>query len=340
MSTQAEIDLEARIGELERQLAELSAKVNPLYSGGMDRYIHSGYLQWDGINLRLDKNGIQLPADGVNRSILFFLQELAADPTAVLRKSQLIGNVSDSAANIIMAAATSGASVSAAVQANASSFLTYWTASMGGNVYQMDFQASSGSDWGLLTLTKGYLRIVGGSSDPAGAGDGSIWYNTTTDKLYARINGATVELGGGGGMSLIVKEADETVLNSTTLQDDDELLFAVAANEVWQFEGVLIVNAHPAPDIKLTFTGPTGAVGSYGLISQDTSNNTVVGAAALGNATGIATAAQLKAIRFWGGIHNGSTAGSLKLQWAQNTADAGTNIYVQAGSYIKYMKET
>jgi len=339
MSTQQELDLEARLADMERQLAELAAKVNPLYSGGMDRYIHSGYLQWDGINLRLDKNGIQLPADGVNRSILFFLPELAADPTAVLRKSQLIGNVSDSAANIIMAAATSGASVSASVQANASSFLTYWTASMGGNVYQMDFQASSGSDWGLLTLTKGYLRIVGGSSDPAGAGDGSIWYNTTTDKLYARINGATKELGG-GGMSLIVKEANESVLNSTTLQDDDELLFAVAANEVWQFEGVLNVDASSNPDIKITFTGPSGSVGSYGCISQDISNNTVAGSAALGGTTVIATAAQNKVIRYWGAIHNGANAGNLTLQWAQNTADAGAQITVRAGSYIKYQVET
>lgn len=197
MSTQAEIDLEARIGDLERQIAELSAKVNPLYSGGMDRYIHSGYLQWDGINLRFDKNAIQIPANGVNRTVLYFLQALTTDPSSVLRKSQLIGNVSDSAANIIMASGTSGVSVSGAVQANASSFLAYWTASMGGSVYQLDFQASSGSDWGLLTLTKGYLRIVGESSDPAGVADGSIWYNTADDKLKARINGVTVELGGG-----------------------------------------------------------------------------------------------------------------------------------------------
>lgn len=339
MSTQQELDLEARLADMERQLAEMAAKVNPLYSGGMDRYIHSGYLQWDGINLRLDKNGIQLPADGVNRSILFFLQKLATDPTAVLRKSQLIGNVSDSAANIIMNAATSGASVSAAAQANASSFLAYWTASMGGSVYQLDFQALSGADWGLLTLTKGYLRIVGGSSDPAGVADGAIWYNTTTNKLYARINGTTVDLGG-GGMSLIVKEANESLINSTTLQDDDELLFAVAANEVWQFEGVLQVDASSSPDIKLTFTGPSGSVGSYGCIAQDTSNNIVVGSTTLGNTTGIATAAQNKIVRYWGAIHNGANAGNLTLQWAQNTLDAGAQIHVRAGSYIKYQKET
>lgn len=45
MSTQAEIDLEARIGDLERQLAEVAAKVNPLWAGGGDLLARSGYLR-------------------------------------------------------------------------------------------------------------------------------------------------------------------------------------------------------------------------------------------------------------------------------------------------------
>ena len=42
---------------------------------------------------------------------------------------------------------------------------------------------------------------------------------------------------------VIRKSADETVNNSTTLQDDDELLFPIAANEVWYFEFFLLIQS-------------------------------------------------------------------------------------------------
>lgn len=321
MTTQQELDLQARLADMERQLAELAAKVNPLYSGGMDRYIHSGYLQWDGIGMRFDDNGQQvLIPDGNSVNSQFWVARLSNNPSLppVGPKIQI-----------------GGAWTTSSPERVTYSILAALTPTSIGNGPNSALTMQGRDDLALVQLAADF------QDDGAG-----IYFKLVDDASNPRIvwslDGGSNEytLQPGGGMSLIVKETDEAVLNSTTLQDDDELLFAVAANEVWQFEGVLIVNAHPTPDIKLTFTGPTGAVGSYGLISQDTSNNTVVGAAALGNVTGIATAAQLKAIRFWGGIHNGSTAGSLKLQWAQNTADAGASIYVQAGSYIKYMKET
>lgn len=198
MTTQQELDLEARLADMERQLAEMAAKVNPLYSGGMDRYIHSGYLQWDGINLRIDKNGIQLPSNGAERAVLYFVKALTANSTSALPKSKLVGDVSDTLANMIVYADTSGVSTSALVQATASAFRTYWSASIGAALYQVDFHATSGDALAVLQLTNAYLRINGGSADPVGVADGSIWYNTTTDKLYARINGVTKELGGGG----------------------------------------------------------------------------------------------------------------------------------------------
>ena len=82
MSTQQELDLEARIGDLERQLAEMAAKINPLYAGGMDRYIHSGYLQWDGIGMRFDDNGQQvLIPDGNSVNSQFWVARLSNNPS-------------------------------------------------------------------------------------------------------------------------------------------------------------------------------------------------------------------------------------------------------------------
>lgn len=140
-------------------------------------------------------------------------------------------------------------------------------------------------------------------------------------------------------MSLIVKEADETVNNSTTLQDDDELLFSVAANEVWQFEGVLNLSAPSDGDIKLTFTGPSGAVGSFSGVYVDVSGGEDADAAALGTSVSLTSLNNGRIVKFQGGIHNGANAGSLTLQWAQATALVG-DTKVLAGSYIKYQRET
>lgn len=146
---------------------------------------------------------------------------------------------------------------------------------------------------------------------------------------------------GGAGMSLLVKEANETVNNSSTMQNDDELLFAIAANEVWQFEGVLFITSTTAtPDFRIGFTGPAGAVGSFGAILGDTATgNADAGSAALGTAVDFASANVFTIVRFWGGIHNGANAGNLTLQWAQSAATA-ENTTVRAGSYIKYQIET
>ena len=142
-------------------------------------------------------------------------------------------------------------------------------------------------------------------------------------------------------MSVVIKTADETVNNSVTLQDDNVLLFAAAANEKWQFEGVLILTAvNTTPDFKMTFTGPAASVGSWAAIFSDETTVAVdAGSAALGTAQSFVSAQVPRIVRFWGAIANGANAGNLTLQWAQDTATA-VNTQVLAGSYIKYQKQT
>lgn len=162
-------------------------------------------------------------------------------------------------------------------------------------------------------------------------------YFTGTD-----VEAALQELGaasGGGGMSLIVKDADETVNSNTTVQDDDDLLFSVAANEKWQFEGVLFVTSAATPDFKMTFSGPSGAVGAYGLLLNDGASAAAEDTASLATDSTVTIAGTSPVIiRFWGAIANGANTGSLKLQWAQDTSDAA-NTTVLAGSYIKYQEQ-
>ncbi len=73
--------------------------------------------------------------------------------------------------------------------------------------------AATGSVAQFIGSTSMAIQLFPGA-DPPALDDGYIWYNATDDKLYARINGATVELGGGG--SVIGSEVFRTTLDPTT----------------------------------------------------------------------------------------------------------------------------
>lgn len=312
--------MQARLADMERQIAELAAKVNPLYSGGMDRYIHSGYLQWDGIGMRFDDNGQQvLIPDGNSVNSQFWVAKLSNNPSLppVGPKIQI-----------------GGAWTTSSPERVTYSILAALTPTSIANGPNSALTMQGRSDLALVQLAADfeddgagvYFKLVDDASNPR-----IVW------SLDGGVNENTL---GGGGMSLIVKEANETVNNSNTLQDDDELLFAVAANEVWQFEGVLALSTNATPDFQLTFTGPAGAVGSFTAIYGDVaSGNVDAGSGGLANAVGLASANAGAMVRFWGGIHNGANAGNLTLRWAQLTADASATT-VLAGSYLKYQKES
>lgn len=191
---------------------------------------------------------------------------------------------------------------------------------------------------GYLDLFGERLRLGGDTSDPASLADGDVWYRSDTDKLYARINGVNVDIGG-AGMSLIVKAPDETVNNSAALQDDDDLLFAVAANESWQFEGTFFWTGNGTADLKLTFAGPAGSAGAWAVEQDPLDATAEADGDELGTTGLLSGTSGRRKVHFWGAIANGANAGSLKLQWAQNTADA-SDTTIHAGSYIKYQRET
>lgn len=54
----------------------------------------------------------------------------------------------------------------------------------------------------------------------------------------------------GSPWTTVVKQADETVTNSTTMQDDDALTFALAANTTYLFRAVIFFNTPAAADYK------------------------------------------------------------------------------------------
>jgi len=142
------------------------------------------------------------------------------------------------------------------------------------------------------------------------------------------------------GLVLVRKTANEAVAVSATLQDDDHLFFALAANETWIFELLLWVAGPTAADIKLAFTVPTGATliwsgHGHNLNVVLTDEGTIVNPPAEASGTSLAFGTQGTKVplRLFGMVVNGANAGNLQLQWAQNGATGTTTVY--ANSWLK-----
>lgn len=123
----------------------------------------------------------------------------------------------------------------------------------------------------------------------------------------------------------VVKTADETVNNSASLQDDDELKFDVGANQKWCGLIFLRHNTGTTPDIKVDFSVPSGA----SVYTAHTNENSKSGGAvAILTGTGNNAYMMLSFL-----VVVSSTAGTVNMQWAQNTADA-SDTKVLAGSML------
>ena len=152
----------------------------------------------------------------------------------------------------------------------------------------------------------------------------------------AGATGATGETGAAGNSAVMVrKTADESVSN-TTLQNDDVLKIALAANDAYEFSGFLIVNSTSAtPDIKVTFTVPTGATIRWfgeGFGEAYVASTNVVSASGT-TFTVTLLANTLANVKFSGIVTNSTTAGNLQLQYAQNQSNPAA-VTVQARSFL------
>lgn len=136
------------------------------------------------------------------------------------------------------------------------------------------------------------------------------------------------------GFAYVRKTGDETVNGSDVLQNDDALLFAIGANEVWEFEFVLQTDSGTTPDFKHGISLPAGAtlLGVASLFSTALAHtiSTITGAAVSSGGAGAGTNLPLV---LKGVVVNGANAGTVQLQWAQNTANA-SDTKVKANSYV------
>lgn len=189
----------------------------------------------------------------------------------------------------------------------------------------------------LGAATHGQLPIGNTGSAPTlaalTAGD-----NMTVTNAAGSITLAANPGTGLSAIDLIIKASPETVNGSDTLQNDDELLAALVANETVVFECFLFMTSGSTPDIKFAFTIPTSAaiIWSPGHSVYLNTSEAAVGSVtttASGTAASAAGQGGQRLITLVGIVVNSTNAGNLTLQWAQNTSDA-SNTTIAANSYM------
>lgn len=142
-----------------------------------------------------------------------------------------------------------------------------------------------------------------------------------------------VVLGGGVAQSPVIvrKPSNESVTSSTTLQNDDDLKFAIAANEVWMFELFLLVSGHVDGDLKVDFAVPAGASGSYSgmlLATAAVANDEIVlmTEKAIESDQAMGVMAAITGIKIFGTVVNGGTGGDVQFRWAQNASNGTATV--------------
>ena len=150
---------------------------------------------------------------------------------------------------------------------------------------------------------------------------------------------------GSNPYTIIVKSADQTVFNSTTLVDDTELQFPVTANTKYYFELIIFYLTAPLADLKFRVTGPTGAT----FVALSRRANTPGGSSF--TAVAVDPAFHTSDVLLLGSgsdtspgyifiqavAHIGATAGTIKFTWAQNNAVLTTST-VKASSKLEFLE--
>ena len=136
----------------------------------------------------------------------------------------------------------------------------------------------------------------------------------------------------------VEKPTDQSVTSSTTLVNDTALSAAVAASATYLFYCYLDYEGGTggSSDLKFQWTVPASATLRFTLIGTDASNATVVSSTKSDTTSYTlrsAGAATLQAALMIGSLVVASTAGTLQLQWAQNTS-SGTATKVHAQSFL------
>lgn len=136
-----------------------------------------------------------------------------------------------------------------------------------------------------------------------------------------------------------VVDADQTVTNSATLVTVPQLTIPIGINERVIFRAVLFYTGTATGDLKYRFDVPASPT-LYRLFAEEqaadgTSVVTSVLTAEADDNVLFASGTE-GVVRVTGILQNGSTAGQVIFQFAQNSATSGQSAVIRAGSFLEY----
>lgn len=136
------------------------------------------------------------------------------------------------------------------------------------------------------------------------------------------------------GIVFARKAANEDVTSSTTLQNDDELLFTAGANEKWSIFIFLLYSAAAAgatPGFKVGWSGPSGATADWHRLGRNAAEVVQLDYYVTQESEEATTTTDPFLI--WGSLKMGSTGGTVNFQWAQANSSVSATT-VETGSTL------
>jgi hypothetical protein len=131
---------------------------------------------------------------------------------------------------------------------------------------------------------------------------------------------------------VIRKTSAESVTSSTTLQNDNELVYTMEASHTWAFKLVVSVShAAAAVGLKAGFTGPASSSWSGLSYSHAAAATSFTDSVAVGDTASMPAAGRV--VTYEGIVTCGVTAGNFQYQWAQSASN-GTALIVATNSYL------
>ena len=138
-------------------------------------------------------------------------------------------------------------------------------------------------------------------------------------------------------MVMVVKAVNESDNSAGVLQNDDELVVTMLANQTWRFDMVLLVSSTiplAGVDLDFDFTFPAGA--TYMLTHDIHESGATLSSGYTTEASGVSqvnyNTVNVNLIFFHGWVKTAGAGGDFQLQWA--STHNGTTIWVYAGSYL------
>jgi hypothetical protein len=218
--------------------------------------------------------------------------------------------------------------------------------------------AASGNFGSLTVTTNNSLNVsnygidfTDSDTNPScAAGDYKIYADTSDNRLKKCQNGVVTDLARDADVIFKAKSADQSVSNSTTLADETALQFDMGGSEEWNVIWDLVVsnNNSDTPDWKAGVVGPASNTCEVVQSGSETAGVDFLQATTTdcidppGNLVNDAIAASAVPfnVRITGNITGGGTAGTVKMQFAENTSGEGTSITVKAGSTMTAYRVT